>query len=273
MTAAQRIGAHYDAYHDLYLGVWGEQLHHGLWRTGRESQAEAVEALTRQVAEWAGLRPGLRVYDVGCGYGAVSEWLVREFGVQVVGVTCSAAQFVRCERRVAPGLAFHGGDWLAMEVGKVDRVIALECVDHMADKGAFFAQCARALEEGGRLVIAGWVAGDTLTPRQGRKLRQLCARDPVPDLWSARAYREGAEAAGFEIERQTDLTRETAPTWPRYAGQFALKAMRDPRLMRFVGGKPGGAGWLPLTFWRILSAFRSGALRYSIMTARYLAQS
>jgi tocopherol O-methyltransferase len=49
--------------HDRELGrhsreLWGEHVHHGLWRTGRETPAEAVEALTALVArEAAGVSP------------------------------------------------------------------------------------------------------------------------------------------------------------------------------------------------------------------------
>src|SRR6188508_1375134 len=63
------VANHYDELDRIYREVWGEHVHHGLWRTGRESPSEAVEALTALVAEQAGIRPGDRVCDIGSGYG------------------------------------------------------------------------------------------------------------------------------------------------------------------------------------------------------------
>lgn len=266
MTGSQRVGAHYDAYHELYRRVWGDQLHHGLWRTGRESQREAVAQLTREVVTMLELAPGLRVHDVGCGYGVVSEWMTREWGAKVLGITCSRRQFAECARRAAPDLEFRCADWTGLAVERTDRVLALETAEHLPDKKAFLLQAGAALPPGGLLLIAGWMAGDVLSARQAGHLRRLERREPGMHLWSARRYRTAAECGGFAIEREIDLTRETRPTWTHYLRRFVAATARDPALLRFIGS--GGAGWLPLTFWRISTAFRSGALRYAILTAR-----
>src|SRR5437667_187331 len=69
--AAGVVADHYQELDRHYREIWGEHVHHGLWRTGRETPLEAVEQLIAFVAEQAGIRPGDRVVDIGSGYGAI----------------------------------------------------------------------------------------------------------------------------------------------------------------------------------------------------------
>jgi tocopherol O-methyltransferase len=58
-------GDHYDELDAFYRELWGDHVHHGLWRTGREPAAVAVVQLVDLVAERLGLRAGERVVDIG----------------------------------------------------------------------------------------------------------------------------------------------------------------------------------------------------------------
>src|SRR5436190_6866680 len=72
---AADVARHYDELDVAYRRIWGEHVHHGYWRTGRESPAEAAAALAELVAERLAPEPGNRVVDIGCGYGATAAWL------------------------------------------------------------------------------------------------------------------------------------------------------------------------------------------------------
>src|SRR3954464_7954151 len=87
------VAAHYDELDYFYRDVWGEHVHHGLWRTGKESRAEAVRQLVEVVADAAELKRGERVCDIGCGYGATARLLAAEWGVTVQAITVSPAQY------------------------------------------------------------------------------------------------------------------------------------------------------------------------------------
>jgi tocopherol O-methyltransferase len=89
---ARDVSGHYDELDRAYRDIWGEHVHHGYWVTGRESPAEAAEALVRLVADRLDLRPGLRVCDIGCGYGATAAWLAEHRQARVTGFTISEAQ-------------------------------------------------------------------------------------------------------------------------------------------------------------------------------------
>ncbi len=266
MSGRRASAVHYAAYEELYRLAWGDILHHGLWRSGRETQPEAVAALSREIADMAALRSGQRIYDVGCGYGAMSHWLAREYGVKVVGVNNSAAQLA---------LAGDGGDqvrflhtdWLGFSPEPAEAVLAVESADHLADKADFFRQCARALVPGGRLVVAGLMTRERLPERSRRRLDWICARSPLAPLVPAAHYAELAEHAGFALEEIRDLTQETARTWPEFARRFARAALRRPGLLRHLAAG-GPSGWLPLLFWHLRAARREGTLRYGALSAR-----
>ena len=106
IVTSRQVSGHYDDLDALYREIWGEHLHHGLWTTGRESAEAAVVALVARVADAAAIRPGDRVCDVGCGYGATSRWLAENRGARVTGLTISERQHAHgddeqnlCQRR------------------------------------------------------------------------------------------------------------------------------------------------------------------------------
>src|SRR3954465_2180690 len=86
------VAAHYHDLHHFYRDVWGEHVHHGLWRTGRESREEAVRQLAELVAEEADLTSGNRVCDIGCGYGATARLIAEACQAEVTAMTISPAQ-------------------------------------------------------------------------------------------------------------------------------------------------------------------------------------
>src|ERR1700733_1999512 len=83
------VAQHYDDLDLFYRELWGDHVHHGLWTTGLENPAQAVENLIACVARRLELDPGQHVCDVGCGYGATAQWLAEHHGVHVTGLTIS----------------------------------------------------------------------------------------------------------------------------------------------------------------------------------------
>ena len=66
------VAVHYDELDTAYRRIWGDHVHHGYWRSGCESAAEAAEALVRLVEVRLELEPGHAVCDIGCGYGSTA---------------------------------------------------------------------------------------------------------------------------------------------------------------------------------------------------------
>jgi tocopherol O-methyltransferase len=265
------VARHYDELDRFYREIWGEHVHHGLWRRGDETQEEAVCQLVELVAQEAAVGQGSSVCDIGCGYGATAQMLADELGATVTAITISPAQHaIACERNAGrTNPRFVLGDWLANDLpgGSFDSALAIESSEHMPDKAAFFAEAHRVLSPGGRLVICAWLSREAPTLRQQRWLLEpICREGRMPHMGTRSEYCGLAEAAGFSVGRYQDVTREIARTWPTIVGRFVVKLARQPAYLRFLVNQHAHNRIFALTIVRLWIAFRTGAMRYGIFT-------
>src|SRR5678816_4805366 len=96
---AHEVGKrHYDIGNDLFQQMLGRRMVYscGYWREAGDLDA-AQEAKLDLVCRKLGLVPGMRVLDIGCGWGEALEFAAAHYGVSGVGVTISSeqAQFAR----------------------------------------------------------------------------------------------------------------------------------------------------------------------------------
>jgi tocopherol O-methyltransferase len=266
------IARHYDQLDRFYRGVWGEHVHHGYWKTGRESAQEAARAMVDAVIERAKLRPGMSVLDVGCGYGATALVMARECGVQVTGVTISTTQQRHAEELGASeGKArFLVEDWLhnRQPSASYDVVIAMESTEHMPDKDRVFAEMARVLKPGGRMVVVAWLAANHRTHWQDRNLIEPICRDGrLVTVGTPSEYADWITEAGLTLEEQRDISAQVSRTWPALGRRFCLGVLRHPSYL-----------WLVLQAWwhkrifagtmlRIWLAYQLEAMRMVVFTA------
>ncbi len=84
---------HYDVGNDLYEKMLDSRMIYscGYWRKAG-TLAEAQTAKLDLIARKLGLQPGMRVLDIGCGWGGTARYLAEVYDVEVVGVTISREQ-------------------------------------------------------------------------------------------------------------------------------------------------------------------------------------
>jgi len=171
------------------------------------------------------LRPGERLLDIGCGWGALVRHAVRRYGVEAVGITLSPAQAELASRRIAKaGL----GDRCRVEVSDYrelpnrpafDKIASVGMVEHVgrARLPGYFATAFRVLRPGGLFLNHGIVDLEAARHQSVRaRLRQWFWREgrflqryvfPDAELVPLAEVVRAAEETGFE-SRDVESLRE-----------------------------------------------------------------
>ena len=213
-----------------------------------------------------GIGPGLRVVDVGCGYGATSRVLARDYGAELTGLTLSASQaaaFPRAER-----VQLLVRDWLenGLPDAAFDAAVSIEALSHMPDKPRAFAELGRVVKPGARVVLVDWLTRERPSAREVRwLLRPICEEGHLPSLHAPSEYDALLRESGFAVESYEDLSARAARTWAVVARRLPGVLARDPLLTARLLRSPDRVFALSLA--RIPLAYRVGAMRLGMFTA------
>ena len=147
---------HYDIGNDLYHAMLDEQLIYscGYWEDA-STLDEAQEAKLELVCQKLGLEPGMRVLDVGCGWGGAAKYAAERYDVEVVGITVSEEQaaFAREMTRGLP-VEIRYQDYRSLE-GKFDRIWSIGMCEHVGAKNyaTFMDVVHRCLADDGLFLL------------------------------------------------------------------------------------------------------------------------
>lgn len=217
-----RVRDYYDNTYWDYRVVWTGRdtlaCHFGYYDDRTQNHRAALIRANEQVAALAGIRPGARVLDAGCGLGGTALWLAEARGARVLGVGLSERQIARArraarERGLADRVAFAVADFAAVPEpdGAFDAVIAIESLCHAPDKAPFFAEAARLLGPGGRVVVSDFMrARPPRDAHEARSLREWCEGWAMSELAAPADLVALAAAAGFAGARALDVTPHMA---------------------------------------------------------------
>lgn len=265
------VAAHYDDLDVFYREIWGEHIHHGLFEARGMSPADATRRLVTVVAEAAGIRPGLAVCDVGCGYGATARLLASEYKAVVTALTISSSQldYAVAVEPDAENPQYLLRDWLCngLESESFDAVIAIESSEHMNDLDLFFKEVARVLRPGGRLVVCAWLTRERLLAWERRALiGPICREGCLRGMETAAAYQRLGELWGLAPLAFRDVSRHVKRTWPICTRRLLACLIREPAHRRFLFRDGGPNRIFALTMLRIWLAYELGTMRYGILT-------
>jgi cyclopropane-fatty-acyl-phospholipid synthase len=175
------ISHHYDVGNDFYALVLGPSLVYScaVWAAGGAEAPgggpgsgldAAQEAKLDLVCRKLGLQPGMRVLDVGCGWGSFALHAAARYGVSVVGVTLSREQAALARKRAADaGLTdkvdIRVQDYRDVSDGPFDAISSIGMSEHVgrAQTPAYASALYGLLRPGGRLLnhAISWNAGPT----------------------------------------------------------------------------------------------------------------
>jgi cyclopropane-fatty-acyl-phospholipid synthase len=131
----------------------------GLWGDGAEDLASSDEAMLRLTTARAGIEDGMRVLELGCGWGSLTLHLAERFPrARITAVSNSRDQraFIeaRARERGLANLTVVTADMRDFDTGqRFDRVVSVEMFEHMRNYEALLAKVARWLEPGGKLFV------------------------------------------------------------------------------------------------------------------------
>ncbi|MGI5369497.1 class I SAM-dependent methyltransferase [Streptomyces iakyrus] len=160
-TDRRAISHHYDVGNDFYEIVLGPSMVYSCayWPTPDSTLEQAQRDKIELVCRKLGLRPGLRLLDVGCGWGSLAIHAAREHGVSVVGVTLSQEQAAYARKRVADeGLTdkveIRVQDYRDVRDGPYDAISSIGMAEHVgAERYLEYADDLYSLlKPGGRLL-------------------------------------------------------------------------------------------------------------------------
>lgn len=190
-ATAEANRQHYEVPPAFFQAVLGPRLKYscGHYPRGVKTLAEAEEAMLALTCERAGVQDGMRLLDLGCGWGSLSLWMAERYPrASIVAASNSAPQrlFIeaRAKERGLQNLRVITGDINTLEPGRgFDRVLSVEMFEHVRN-------CERLLRK-----IAGW-----LTPEGRLFVHIFCHayhaypyEDRGPSDWMARYFFTGGQ--------------------------------------------------------------------------------
>ena len=150
------IDAHYELGDNLYELMLGDTLAYtcAYWKNAA-SLDSAQTAKFDLIAKKMGLKKGMKVLDLGCGWGGFARHIAKEYGVEVVAVNLSAKQ-VAYAKKICEGLPVEvlNKDYRDA-TGTFDRIISIGLLEHVGQKNyrGFMELIHRCLTDDGLALV------------------------------------------------------------------------------------------------------------------------
>ncbi|GAA1300408.1 class I SAM-dependent methyltransferase [Pseudonocardia xinjiangensis] len=214
------ISHHYDVSNKFYEWVLGPSMAYtcAVYPTATSTLEEAQAAKFELVSQKLGLQPGMRLLDVGCGWGGMVMHAAAEHGVKALGVTLSAnqAEWAQAEiaRRGLGDLAeVRHLDYRDAPESEFDAISSIGLTEHIGKDQLpnYFRSLYERLRPGGRLL--NHCITQPRTPL-ARKLDPFIARYVFPDgqLEPVGHLISVMNDAGFEVRHEENLREHYAMT-------------------------------------------------------------
>jgi len=135
-SRAYNIGEkHYDIGNELYKNMLDKRMNYscGYWKNAKTLD-KAQEAKLDLICKKIGLKPGMKILDIGCGWGGFAKFAAEKYKVKAVGITVSKEQ-AKLAREICKGLPIEIRlqDYRKLNE-KFDRIISIGMFEHVGPK-------------------------------------------------------------------------------------------------------------------------------------------
>jgi cyclopropane-fatty-acyl-phospholipid synthase len=222
---AAAVRYHYDVGNDFFTLFLDESMTYscGIFSRGAQTLEEAQQAKLELVASKLDLKPGMRLLDVGCGWGSFAIHAAREHGVSVTGVTVSEPQAQLARERVQEAglgelVEIHVADYRKLPRASFDAIASIGMAEHVGERQIdLYARSLFSLLRPGGLLLNHAIAA--LDPDA----------EPLEDIFSTRyVFPDGEdlplsrvqlalERAGFHSEHVEGFREDYAVTLRHWA--------------------------------------------------------
>jgi cyclopropane-fatty-acyl-phospholipid synthase len=217
---AAAVRYHYDVGNDFFALFLDQSMTYScaIFSRGAQTLEEAQHAKLELVAGKLGLEPGMRVLDVGCGWGSFAIHVAQNYGVSVTGVTLSPPQAELARKRVAEAgledrVEVRVADYRQLPQASFDAIASVGMAEHVGERQIdLYARSLYALLRPGGVLLNHAIA--SLDPDD----------KPLEDVFSTRyVFPDGEplplsriqlalERAGFESEHVEGFIEDYAVT-------------------------------------------------------------
>ncbi|OUC93162.1 class I SAM-dependent methyltransferase [Streptosporangium minutum] len=218
---AEAIHHHYDVSNRFYEWVLGPSMAYtcAVFPSEESTLEEAQHAKFDLVAKKLGLKPGMRLLDVGCGWGGMVMHAAREYGVKGLGVTLSRQQAEWAQKAIAEeGLGdlaeVRHMDYRDVKESGFDAVSSIGLTEHIGKEQLpfYFRFLYDKLKPGGRILnhCITRPTGTEKTINAGGFINRYVF--PDGELESVGYLARQMEDLGFEIRHEENLREHYAQT-------------------------------------------------------------
>src|SRR3989344_1993278 len=209
-----------------YKYLWSSKanaLHFGYYDDTTTDHEAALIRMNEVIADKAGIKPGEKVVDAGCGVGGSSLWLAKikdcfVIGVNIVDVQIEQARLNADKENLTDKVNFIKADYgnTPLENNSQNVFMAVESMVHAPEKKKIVEEAYRVLGDGGRIIISEYMLKKSdLTQDERLYLSPWLDGWSMPSLETASSYEKHMREAGFREIKTYDISKNIEPSLRR----------------------------------------------------------
>ncbi|PPR02935.1 hypothetical protein CVT24_012165 [Panaeolus cyanescens] len=216
------VNGYYDGATQLYEYGWAQSFHFSRFYKG-ESFHQSLARHEHYLSAQMGLKPGMRVLDVGCGVGGPAREIAQFADVEIVGLNNNEFQVGRAQRYTKRAglenqVRFTVGDFMKLSEkfgpNSFDAVYAIEATVHAPTWEGVYGEIMKVLKPGGVFGVYEWCMTDDWDPsipEHKEIAHQIELGNGIPEMRPLRMARDALKNVGFEILHEEDLAARPDP--------------------------------------------------------------